>query len=40
MENGLGSKDLIRWKMADDKIGFYASTDPQPLFIPKKLKNQ
>jgi len=39
MENGLGSRDMIRWKMADDKNGFYMSTEPQPFFIPKKQKN-
>jgi len=40
MENGLGSRDLVRWKMADDKAGFYVSTEAQPLFIPKKQKAQ
>jgi hypothetical protein len=39
MENGLGSRDMIRWKMADDKNEFYMSTEPQPFFIPKKQKN-
>lgn len=39
MEYGLGSRDMIRWKMADDKNGFYMSTEPQPFFNPKKQKN-
>lgn len=26
MENGLGSRDLVKWKIADEQVGFYSST--------------